>query len=73
MIIIAIIDKIQNATFFFFCSFGVRKALNKNIINAIVSTNTNAEKTIKTTCAIKAFISFKLIQRLVKNLTSSTV
>jgi hypothetical protein len=66
-------DNIQNLIFFFLNSFGVRKNLNKNIIKTIVSARTKTEKIIVVSFAIKAFISFKLIQSQAKNLTSSTV
>ncbi|MDR1944523.1 MAG: hypothetical protein LBQ59_00030 [Candidatus Peribacteria bacterium] len=47
--------------------------MNKKIIKTIVSANVSTEKIIVVTFAIKAFMSFKLIQSPAKNLTSSTV
>jgi hypothetical protein len=66
-------DNTQNLIFFFLNSFGVKKNLNKQTIKTIVSANTSIENTIVVSFAIKAFMSFKLIQSPAKNLTSSTV
>jgi hypothetical protein len=64
--------KIQYIILFFLNSFLVNKNLIQKTAKSITSINIKEENTKFTTFHIKSFMSFKLIQRELKNITSST-
>jgi len=68
-----IIEIRVKSVFFFLSCFFVSSALKRDIARTTISINMRSVKIVFTTPAIKLLISFRLIQRELKNFTSSTV